>query len=68
MTNENSSSVQNLISPLPCPFCGMKAEIVKAANGPRIYCNHDSTCLLRAQIVYDFQLREWNRRWEEGRQ
>lgn len=51
-----------VVSPLPCPFCGVKAEIVKAPHGPRIYCRHDSTCLLRANIVYDFQLTEWNRR------
>jgi len=47
---------------LPCPFCGHEANITNAPHGPRVYCNHDSTCLMRALIVYDFQLREWNRR------
>lgn len=54
--------VQPVVSPLPCPFCGVEAKIVPAPHGPRIYCRHDSTCMLRSQIVYDFQLREWNRR------
>lgn len=49
-------------APLPCPFCGNEAKIVKAAYGPRIYCNHDRDCLMNAHIVYDFQLRAWNRR------
>jgi len=51
-----------IVSPLPCPFCGAEAKITPAPHGPRIYCQHDSTCMLRAQVVYDFQLREWDRR------
>lgn len=49
---------------LPCPFCGVKAGVVNAPYGRRVYCRHDHSCLLRAQVVYDFQLSEWNRRSE----
>lgn len=68
MTNDSQQtsgaavSSSELVSPLPCPFCGVEAKIVPAAHGPRIHCRHDSTCMLRSQIVYDFQLPEWNRR------
>lgn len=53
-------------APLPCPFCGVEANITRAPHGPRIYCRHDDTCLLRASLVYDFQLLEWNRRWQQN--
>ena len=45
-----------------CPFCGNEAKLTEGPHGKRIYCRHDSTCLIRGQIVYDFNLTEWNRR------
>ena len=45
-----------------CPFCGSEAKLTEGPHGKRIYCRHDSTCLIRGQIVYDFNLTEWNRR------
>ena len=47
---------------LPCPFCGAEAAIVTAPNGPRIYAKHGMFCILRAHVIYDFQLLSWNHR------
>jgi hypothetical protein len=47
---------------LPCPFCGVEANVIDAPHGKRVYCNHKSGCIIRGNIVYDFQLTSWNHR------